>query len=234
MTPTLFYTEGEVGKDIIVSIGDHDEVVHLGSKEKIGLKNRSAIQWGSVYRTGPFSSGIDGVHGDVTRIDICAPWPLAKDKIWQEEPQWQNGKLYSYPAEMMTSYYFLQEITSQTEQQLIIQVLFGDGMMIFLNGKEQLVQLNHDKERNAEGVVLLELKKGKNQLLVKSFNNFRKHVVVSVAAHAKQYLYVQRLAPIAVSPGKFVSVSWRLNKPETPHQDIDMQNVLLELVGDQK
>jgi alpha-L-fucosidase len=234
LTPTLFYTEGEVGKDVVVSIGDHDEVVRLGSKEKIELKNRSGVAWGSVYRTGPFSSGLEGEHGNVTYIDIRAPWPSAKDKIWQEEPQWQNGKIYSYPAELMTAYYFLQEITSQTEQQLIIQVSGGDGMTIYLNGKEQLIQLNHDRESNAEAVVLLQLKKGKNQLLVKSFNNFRKHVVVSIAAHANQYLYVERLASVAVSTGKVVSVSWKLDKPDTPHQDIGMQNVLLELVGSRK
>jgi alpha-L-fucosidase len=234
LRPTLFYTEGEVGKDIIVSIGGHDDAVHLESSEKVEFKNHSAPEWGPAYRTGPFSSGLDGVHGNITAIDIQKPWPSAKDNMWQLEPQWQSGKLYSYPAEMMTAYYFLQEITTQTEQPLIIQVSGGDGTMIFLNGKEQLIQLNHDRKKNVEYVVLLQLKSGKNQLLVKSFNNFRKEVVVSIAPHAKQYLYVQRLATVTVSPGKVFSASWKLNKPETPHQDIEMQNVLLELVGDKK
>jgi alpha-L-fucosidase len=233
-TPVLYYTDGEVGKDIVVSIRDHDEVIHLTSKETINFKqDASTLAWGPVYKAGPFSSSLDEIHGNISEINVHEPWPSETDNSWEQQAQWQGGKLNSFPADAMTCYYFLEEITSTVDQPVIIQVASGDGVVVFLNGQEQLIQLNQQREKNAEHAILLQLKRGKNQLLVKSFNNFRKEIVCSIGIHSNQLSYMQKLKPIMLG-GEVSPVSLRLHKPNTPHQHMMMQNVSIELIGEDK
>jgi alpha-L-fucosidase len=228
--PALYYTDEEKGKDIDLSIDNKEQVVHLDGDKVVNLKNEpSAIHWGTVYKTGPFWSGLEGANGNVTDIDVNKPWTTDANSSWQIQPDWQNGKIYSMSAGPESAYYLLQEISSSGEQPLLIDVTGGDGVVVFVNGKEQLIHLNSNREEAAKDVILIHLKDGKNQLLVKFFNNFRKEINYSIGSHLRQIIYEKKLNPVKLESGKRYTVSWKLHNPVTPHQALLLPNLSLEI-----
>ncbi len=76
--------------------------------------------------------------------------------------------------------------------------------------------------------VLLNLKEGKNQLLVKCFNNFQKEAQMGIGNHVSQYLYVKKLAPVELRKGEYFPVNWKLSDPVTPHETLHLPNLVLK------
>jgi alpha-L-fucosidase len=200
---------------------DNDEAIKLDNKP-------SSLMWGPQYLAGPFWSGMEGANGDIQSIDITQPWPRASDKPWQKQIR-NPAEPYVLPAEMLTAYYILQEITTPADQPLLIDVTAGDGAVVFLNGQVQLLHLNPDQKGTIRDVVLINLKRGKNQLLVKLFNNFQKSITAHVQVTAEQVYYRKKLAPVTILPGRPYPVSIRIANPVTPHQDMMMPNLRIEL-----
>jgi len=192
----------------------------------------SSIHWGPVYKSGPFHAGLEGANGSVTDIDVTKPWTSGTNSSWQLQSDWQNGKIYSLPADAETAWYWLQEITSSVDQPLLVNITSGDGVVVFLNGREQLIRLNPNRGEVATDVLLIHLKEGKNQLLVKFFNNFRKAIDCSVGQHTQQILYKKRLESTKLDAGKLYPVSWKLHDPITPHQTLLLPNLSLEIISD--
>lgn len=229
-TPQILYTAEEKGKTITVSLDTKEQNVVLDNDEAVKLDNNpSSLMWGPQYLAGPFWAGIEGANGEIQSIDIAQPWPRANDKPWQKQVR-NPAEPYVFPADMLTAYYILQEITTPADQPLLIDVSASDGAVVFLNGKEQLLHLNPDQKGAISDVVLLNLKRGKNQLLVKLFNNFQKNITTHIQASAQQVYYKKNLAPVTILPGKPYPISIRLTTPATPHQDMLIPNLRIELV----
>jgi len=122
----------------------------------------------------------------------------------------------------------LQEISSPTDQQILVSITSGDALSVLLNGKTLVLHNNPYKEESMQDVVLLELKKGKNQLLVKVFNCFQKEVYMGIGTHVPQKIYVKKLEPVHFHKGEYFPIQWRLNNPVTPHETLHLPNLKLK------
>ena len=228
--PIFYYSEEEKGKVIDLTINNKEQIVHLDGGESINLKNESsAVHWGLVYRAGPFWSGLEGSNGNVIDVDVSKPWTADANSSWQIQPDWQKGTTYSLPADAGSAYYILQEVTSPREQSLLVNISSGDGVVVFVNGKEQFIQMNPNRNETAQNILLIHLKEGKNQLLVKFFNNFRKEITCSIGPHPHQIVYEKKLNPVNLESKKLYAVSWKLHSPPTPHQALYLPNLSLEI-----
>jgi alpha-L-fucosidase len=229
--PVLYYSDGEKGMEIDLSLNNRLQMVQLDNGKAFSLKNDpSSLKWSSAYVAGPFWSGLEGAPADVRNIDVRKPWPEGSGESWKLLTDWQMDKPYDFPADMESSYFLLQEIVSGKDQHLLINVTAGDGVVVFLNGTEKLIMLNSDRENTKKYVLLLNLKKGTNQLIVKFFNRFRKNIICSIGLHPTQTLYRRELEPVELSPDKIYPVSWKLHNPDTPHQQLPMANLSLEMI----
>lgn len=230
LVPTLYFTENEKEKSIDLEIDGKASVVALNSGVSENLKNNPAgINWGPIYQSGSLYSGPGGVHGNLKDLDISKPWPGEKDKAWEQKPEWKNGLTYEVPADRNTATYLLQEITSDGDQPYLVGITSGDAVTVSLNGQILDEHNNPFKVKMMKDVILLPLKKGKNQLIVKFYNGFEKSSTIGIDKDVKQVIFHKTLNPLSVEKGKYYPISWKLHDPLSPHTTLGLPNVRLEL-----
>ena len=223
--PQILYTDEEKGKEIVLTNGNEASVILLKDDELIHLQNNLAtIEWGPKYVAGPFWSGLEGTRGNIANIDLTKSWPDANGQSWKMLTEWKKGKPYTFSGDAMQAYYVLQELTSTADQQLLIDLISGDGVAVFVNGEQKLVHLNPHRKGSQRDVLLIDLKKGKNQLVVKFFNNFQKNILAMIEPSQQQVMYAKKVAPMTFD-GKLNTVTLKLNQPITPHQDMLTPNL---------
>lgn len=228
--PVLYYAAEEKDKKIKLQLGANTSEITLDGGEELKLDNDLRnTQFSQLYLLGPLFSGVGGTHGDLHNIDLSKPWPRDNGQTWTKHPEYANGTQYSLPAGLMTGYYALQEITSPRAQQLLVKVTSGDAVMVFLNGKNLFIQNNPYKKDSIVHYVLLPLSQGKNQLVVKLFNHFKKSLPFNIDYAAPQVYYRKTLPPVEWEKGKYYPVSWQLANPLTPHDEMGLPGLKLEI-----
>lgn len=223
--PTLYYSDEEKNRTILLQLGKETVSVKLDSGQPIPLNNdMKTLTWSPIYLWGPTWSGIDGLPTGVNEIDVNKAW---QNQNWTKT-DWLNDRLYTLEGGRTTSAYFaLQEIVSPTDQQIIIKIVSGDGVIATLNGKIIALNNNAMNKESIETVLVLDLKKGTNQLLVKLYNNFKKEIPFAIKREVPQQLYRQKLHSIQVEKGKYFPISWRLDNPLSIHETLNLPNLNL-------
>jgi alpha-L-fucosidase len=225
-TPVLYYTDQEKGRSIDLNLNGKTTKITLDGDVEVKLKNNiTGLAWGPIYLQGPFSSRIEGIHGESANIDPAKPWGRS-GTMWEQTSR-KNNEIYTMPGDRSQAWYMLQEINSPTDQQVIVSITSSDAVTVVLNGKTLALHNNPFKNEKMQDLVLLDLKKGKNQLLVKCFNIFRKEVHTGIATHVPQHIYVKKLEPVNFRKGEYFPVSWKLNNPVTPHETLNLPNLRL-------
>ncbi|MEO7992514.1 MAG: alpha-L-fucosidase [Chryseolinea sp.] len=229
--PYLYYSAEEKGKDIDLTINGNEQHVLLDHDESIELKNDlTSCTWQSPYLIGPFWSGLEGTEGDIKNIQVGKRWPDANGMDWKMLPDSKNGKPHTLSGEMMTAYYFLQQIISKKDQSILLKITSGDGVVVFVNGHQHFIYLDPTKENKSENTLLIPLKEGNNQLLIKLFNNFQKTFTFSIHPLTEQVMYRKKLEHVLFNRAAPSTISLKLHEPLTQHQDLFMPNFLVEFV----
>jgi alpha-L-fucosidase len=223
-TPELFYSEEERGKAIDLTFNGATQTVHLNDGDKVSLPNNVSSVCGPLYLQGPLWSGLEGVHGVTKEIDVNKPWAESVERPWQAMPDWKNGITYTLPADIENAYYVLQEIESNEDKKTLVKITSGDALVVWLNGKQKYIQINQLKRDSVTHFVELDLKRGKNQLLVKLFNKFHKQIPFAIDFSVPQVIYRKELPTFNFKKNKLYSVDWKLRNPDTPHQDMNLPN----------
>jgi alpha-L-fucosidase len=227
-TPELIYTPEEKGKTIELSLQGIAQTITLDGEESLPLPvNTGTLNFGPQYLQGPFYSGPDGTHASVNHIDVSKPWPNNNDRPWQAQAGWKNGVTPWLPADPMRAYYILQNITSPTQQPLLVKITSGDGLMVFLNGQQLFIQMNLSKQDSVEHTILLPLQAGNNQLVVKYFNHLHRQTPLGIDYQVPQVYYKKQLPAIRLSKGAYYPVNWKLHAPFSPHDHMGLENLLL-------
>lgn len=228
--PELFYTEEEKGIAIDLTVNDTTQTIKLTDGDKIPLVNKVASEeYGPLYLQGPFWSEIEGAHGIINEIDLNQPWPESQDKVWRAMPDWTNGHLCTLPADRESAYYVLQEIESTEDKKVMVKITSGDALTVWINGKQRYLQINPLKRDSVAHFIVLDLQRGKNQLLIKLFNNFQKRIHFAIDFSVPQVIYRKELPILNVKKNKLYSIDWKLHDPATPHQDMNVPNMQLIL-----
>ncbi|ATP58064.1 hypothetical protein CPT03_17115 [Pedobacter ginsengisoli] len=107
----------------------------------------------------------------------------------------------------------------------------GDGVTVTLNGKVLAEHNNPFKEKQLKDVILLPLKKGINQLIVKYYNGFKKVNVMSIDTNSDQTVYSQKLGPLNVEKGRYYPFSWQLHNPLSPHTTMGLFNAHINIAN---
>ena len=227
--PEIHFTEEEKGKEIQILWNGKSEVVKLDAGEKVPLNEKTAsCTWGNRYFYTPYQSDFEGTPGAITsEIDPNSVWGRNKERKWNLVNDWKNGAIVSKESKPMQSMFILQEINADQDLNQLIELQSGSGIMVWLNG-ENLVKHNNPRGTNLnKEIVLLPLKAGKNQLLIKFYNRYDFQTGYCINNAISQQIYRQKLAS-----HNFIGVNnceLRLYKPESEHQPIRMNNVRIVL-----
>jgi alpha-L-fucosidase len=227
---SVYYSAEEKGKEILLTIQGKESAVTLDNGEAIALSHSIRPQWTDVYRSGPHWSGLEGHHGNISIIDPGKPWPDSRGNTWRRISDWVPGKTNSLPADGLTAYYQLNEIISPDDRKYLINVTAGDGTVVFINGKEIFTDLNIERKDSMTYTLLINLVKGKNQLLIKSFNNFQKHSLLGVSEAEQQVIYRKKITTPITALSNILNVDLRLKNPSSPHQSLRLPNVWMEVI----
>lgn len=225
--PVLLYSDQEIGKTVSLQLGDRTEQINFDKNaEIVDLKfDSKSVEWGDIYITSPQEwAPIERMAAAIEDIDISAPF----GNLTWSKTDWKNNEIYHVVGDLMTSYYVLQHINSKKDQQVAVSVTSGDGVVVALNGRIQVVHGNLKKNK-AEDVVILDLKKGTNQLLVKVFTNFQKRTPVMINNLVDQHLYKKTLPIVQFVSGKYLPISWKEVNPLSVHETLNYSNLKLIL-----
>ncbi len=196
--------------------GDHPE----------GLPTR--ISFGEQYINGPHSMRIDRINGMEGNVDTGRPWPGSNGRKWVPAGT-EPGILIEKPAGRNHCWYLWQEITAVEETELLVRLRRTDGVQVFLNGNEVHLHNNPGKEDLVEDIVLLKLREGTNGLLVKFYNRFGRSTKFAAGYDTPQVLYRKPLDEIVLRGHSGQQISWHLHDPASPHSNMAMPNLRLEL-----
>ncbi|GEM_PF-5394835 len=180
-----------------------------------------------MYKLGPVQSGIEGTPSKSAVVDLKKP---VQGQSWQAMPDWKNGPTYTLPADLTTAYYVTQTITAPADRRVLVRITSGDGVLVMLNGQTLLLRNNPTKAVSQRDEVLLPLKKGVNQLLVKTFSNFQKTTPIGIDYGVPQLLYQQDLRPVTLPGNGTVSVQWQTHDPASPHRTLVLPNLSMRLL----
>jgi alpha-L-fucosidase len=112
----------------------------------------------------------------------------------------------------------------------ILDVRAGNGVEVLVDGKAMMKHLNPYRTTDRTEKVMLELHKGQNKVVMRSFNRFEETVCAGMALADEQKVYkVKVTLPSAVSKGLVHVGIQPLDRP-SPHTDCELHNVRVKLV----
>lgn len=217
----LIYTEKEVGKTLDVNLDGKEYKVTLNDGKPSMLSVASGTVWGKQYICGPGSSLFDAPSTINTDLDN----PPVKKGEWKETDEGKN----SIPGNILETYFVMQNVESPKEQYVIIEAGAGNGIEIYLNGKSVMKHLNPYRCKFKSEKVLLNLKKGNNQIVMRVYNRFEKNIEFLLQPSEDQTIYRQDITLPEMLNGKYHQLNVRQNGLPSIHSDTELSNLRIRL-----
>ena len=206
----LTYTPEELGKEIMLN----DQPVKLEGGKAITLKVDSKTTWGKRYVCGPEFNLFDHASTINTNLDKV---PLRKGGEWKE----MTEEKITLPVNIIEDYFMMQTVESPKEQDILLDVAAGNGIELFVNGVSVMKHLNPYRCKYREEKVLVHLKKGTNQLVLRAYNRFEKETTLMLRPSLEQVIYKQSV--VLDTPTDRVKV--RRTDLATQHTDTELHNL---------
>ena len=206
----LTYTPEELGKEIMLN----DQPVKLEGGKAITLKVDPKTTWGKRYVCGPEFNLFDHASTIDTNLDKV---PLRKGGEWKE----MTEEKITLPVNIIEDYFMMQTVESPKEQDILLDVAAGNGIELFVNGISVMKHLNPYRCKYREEKVLVHLKKGTNQLILRAYNRFEKETSFMLRPSSEQVIYKQSV--VLDTPTNRVKV--RRTDLATQHTDTELHNL---------
>ena len=206
----LTYTPEELGKEITMN----EQAVTLEDGKAITLKIDPKTQWGKRYVCGPEFNLFDRASTIEANLNKV---PLRKGGEWKEVTE----EKITLPVNIIEDYYLMQTVESPKEQDILLDVAAGNGIELFVNGVSVMKHLNPYRCKYREEKVLVHLKKGTNQLVLRAYNRFEKETSFMLRPSSEQVIYKQNV--VLDTPTNRIKV--RRTGLATQHTDTELHNL---------
>ena len=125
----------------------------------------------------------------------------------------------------------MQEIKSSKEQTVAIGIGSGNAVYMLLNGKYITAHFSPERKAWQTETVLLPLKKGVNQLVIKYFNRFEDQLNYSIQPLDSWQIYSQQLQSTVLNKTKngVHKVSMTLAEPNSKVSPLQLNNVEIKV-----
>jgi alpha-L-fucosidase len=227
----LFYTDAERGRSLELITPRGIELIRLERGEEYLIREDfDDLTFGPLYVNGPHTSRIDGRDWMQDDIDLNRPWPSDNGSKW-EVAEGGSGTMLTKPAGRNINWFLMQQIESESESDLLVRLERMDGVQVVLNGEEIYVHNNPHKEEIKTDLVMLPLRQGANELVVKFYNRFGREISFSLDYDLPQTGYHKKLDEIELpgTPGQ--RLIWQEHDPVSIHSNLAMPNLRLEMTS---
>ena len=220
ITPIIVYTAGDQGKELRLVIDGKEQDVTLVGGEVQKLNNHpEGITWGKVYMFDPQEGRFNG-----TILD-----PKVNAAAWRLRDDFKPGKALNIPMREKQSVHILHELTSDREQDVLVELGVADGVQVALNGEDVLLRTYVGGIPRTNEVIKLHLKKGDNQLVVKLHNRYGTEVTYLMNPNVKQEEYKLRLKPMKLYSGEIHDCNLGIAHPANNNSDMGLRDIRVAL-----
>ena len=123
----------------------------------------------------------------------------------------------------------LHEITSDRDQDVLVELGVADGVQVVLNGSSVLLRTYVGGIPRKNEVIKLHLKKGYNQLVVKLHNRYGTEVSYLMNPNVTQEEYKLRLKPMKLYSEEIHDCSLGMAHPANKNSDMGLRDIRVEL-----
>lgn len=211
------YTPQEAGKELLVEIDGTPYTVTLDAGKTQTLNVSPKTTWGQRYICGPGS----GLFDAPATLNTSLEQAPVRHGGWKEATEEQA----MFPAHILESYFVMQEVESPKAQDVLVDVGAGNGIDVFLNGQSVMKHLNPYRCKFREEKVLLPLRKGTNQIVLRTYNRFEKETGYLLRPSAEQVIYKQTFVLPQAAQGKSHTIVVRQNNLASMHTDTELSNL---------
>ncbi len=226
----LVFTQAELGKELLVEVDGKPYEVTLEAKGRRGMPvdsvvrytDSTQVQWGTLY-----SKPGRGVFGFVQEEGV-EHVDVQEDKGWAEVRDFAYGTRRTMDLPPRRGVLLLQEIWAEEAQTVAVEIGSGNGVYVLLNGDYVTAHCLPERFDYQQELLLLPLKKGSNQLLIKYYNAFEDALFYSIKPVWQWTQYRQRL-PFDLSGGGLHTIILRLANPPSAVTPLRAGNVRFEV-----
>jgi len=221
---TFSYAKSDVGKKVAVEVdgASYEIVLGEGSQSECGLAqvkehDRYVTHIPKRYFDSP--QHYDFKLSTITDGYRNAQWNLTSTDV-------DSQTFDAYPFETV---YVMEEVDSPEDQDVIFEVGAGNGVQVYVNGESILKHHNPYRTTFRKELVRVSLRKGANQIVLRSYNRFEKTLPWMLKVAEEQVLCSETLKlPVPLKAGKIHNVTIRPADAISPHQDCELHNLQLE------
>lgn len=220
-SPTLFFTDSELGKALLLQSNNAEQQVTLAAdNSKIVKLQPGSVTWGSLYRKP--GRGVFGAVEEEGVFPVNTNDEATRFKVVND---FNYGQAYSDPVVPRGSIILLQEITSAKDQTIAVELGVGNGAYIMLNGEYITAHLSPERIKEQKEILLLPLKKGQNQLVIKLYNGYEKNINYSLQPLSEWTIHSQKLNSMPIGN----QLTLRAAAPSSKVEPLRMSNIKIEL-----
>lgn len=216
----VVYTSQEKGREIDLTLDGKTYHVTLNKGKEQKINSLLSPTWGETYVCGP-GNGIfqakDTLSANLQQVPI-------RGKSWKQTKE--EGTL---DCPQFASYYILREIEAPRSQYVLAEAGAGNGMEIYVNGKLIVKHLNPYRTKFRTEKVILPLEKGKNVVILRSYNRFENQATYVLRPAEEQKVYRQDVILPAALNGKDHHLVLKPHNPSSPHTDAELSNLRIRL-----
>ncbi len=225
VNPIIYFTENEKDKLVSIRIDEVEQQVLLSGKNlKTEYLPKSIVKWKDLYckkGKGVFGYVEEENERIITDDEMDSEWTLVKNFAYGEK-QVMN-------ISPRGSILFLQEIESSNEQTIAVEISSGNAVYMLLNGDYLTAHFSPERKEWQSEIVLLPLKKGKNQFVIKYFNRFEKNLNYSIQPLDSWKVFSLELQPTILNDDKIHKVSLELTHPDSKVTPLRLNNLKINV-----
>ena len=221
LSPTVFFTENEKGKNILLTLDGKTLETSLNPQDSTVVKTKNAFAWGNQYR----KKG-KGVFGYVEEENRLSP---EIDTTWKNIGTMKYGERQQMELRSRESLLVLQEIQSSANQDAAIEISSGCAAYIILNGKYITAYFPTPGVEFQKKILVLPVKKGNNQLIIKFFNRNTEELMYSLKPLEKWTVYRMKLPSFNLNSTATHQFNVKAANPPSKVAPLEMSNIRVRM-----
>ena len=227
INPSICFTDNEKDKLVSIRIDDTEQQIKLlGENSKTIYLSKSSVKLGSLY-----SKRGRGVFGYIEEEQgTIIPTNVIKEN-WTPIEEFNYGEKQSVKLNPRGSILMMQEIESTKNQTIAVELGTGNAVYVLLNGEYITAHFSPERKEWQTETLLLPLKKGMNQLVIKHFNRFEDKLNYSIKPLDSWQVYTLLLQPFVLSSDKggVHKVSMILAEPNSKVSPLRLNNIEIKV-----
>lgn len=225
LSPQITFTDSEKGRTVVFEIDDHQQVVSLqpDMTETVRLPE-GTVKWGNIYR----KPG-RGVFGTVDEEGVEMVDVDAEDARWTAVDVFRYGGRNTEAILPRGSVVFLQELISKRDQNVAVKIESGNAVYILLNGEYITAHFSPTRIEHQEEIVLLPLREGANQLVIKFYNGYNNQLSYGITPLEEWSVHTRKLSPITIEGNSTHPISLRGNNMPSNVSPMRLHNISVKL-----